>query len=129
MKGMFEAIIKKNETKIKELDEIARNRINDVKSLYEKSELKEKKMKELEAKVQVIGKDLEKAKEQLRQVENNLETKENEYEECTQDLNNSKLKERDLFSENLRLKEKYDKQKTRFDLLEKAMNTGEKSKE
>ena len=63
MKGMFEAIIKKKEAKIKELDEIARNRINDVKSLYEKSELKEKKMKELEAKVQVIGKDLEKAKE------------------------------------------------------------------
>ena len=39
------------------------------------------------------------------------------------------MKERDLHSENLKLKEKYDKQNTRFDLLKKTMNTGEKSKE
>ena len=39
------------------------------------------------------------------------------------------MKERDLHSENLKLKEKYDKQNTRFDLMEKTINAGEKSKE
>ena len=89
VKSMFKALILKKDEEIKELDQITKSKIRDFRNLYDSSEQKDKKVKELEKKIQHIENDLETEKERLNELRSRLELKETEIVRCSQNLNNS----------------------------------------